>query len=182
MNYRLILFAATFVFLVVFSAQLVPHSASAQKQDKTPKEDPRYLHRSSFRPDNRANINSYRLYDGDVIMMTIEDDKGIAQDQIEIVLKSDPNVTWWKSIIVRDGARSGETVNSISTQDDDHGPKAMRLNFADLHNTWSLDFAKAKVLGVHTNMYRFAGWGGGVERPFFEGLNGKRVIFTWQKD
>ena len=178
MNYRLILFAATFVFLVVFSAQLVPHSASAQKESA--QKNPNSLTPSSFRPDNRANINNYRLYDGDAIMMTIEDDKGIAQDQIEIVLKSDPNVTWWKSIIVRDGARSGETVNSISTQDDDHGPKAMRMNFADVKNTgwFYLAFAKGKFLGVHTQMYYI----GGAGQEFFNGLNGKRVIFTWQKD
>ena len=176
MNYRLSLFAATLVFLVVFSAQFVPHSASAQ----TPKQDARFLQRSSFRPDNRANINNYRLYDGDVIMMTVEDGSGIAPDQIEIVLKTDPNVIWWKSIIVRDGARSGETVNSISTQDDDHGPKAMRMNFADVKNTgwFYLALAKGKFLGVHTQMYYI----GGAGQEFFNGLNGKRVIFTWQKD
>lgn len=182
MNYRLILFAATFVFLVVFSAQLVPHSASAQK----PKQDPRFLERSSFRPDNRANLNSYVLSDGDVIMMTVEDDKGIAQDEIEIVLKTDPNVTWWKSIIVKDFNGGKQTrVNSISTQDDDHGPKAMRQNFANVvadqedgHFFW-LVFAKAKVLGVHTEMYDL-GWGRLQES--LSDLKGKRVIFTWQKD
>src|SRR5205823_6723435 len=97
---------------------------------------PGYLRRSSFRPDNRANINRYLLSDGDVIMMTVEEDPGIAANQIEIVLKTDPNVTWWKSINVSQGITPDDswhgvrTVNSISTQDDDHGPKAMRLNFA----------------------------------------------------
>jgi hypothetical protein len=180
MNYRLRVFAATFVFLVVFSAQLVPRSASAQKQ-----ENPAILTQSSFRPDNRANINRYSLYDGDVIMMTVEDDKGIAADQIEIVLKTDPNVTWWKSIILKqqitrpDDSYVGQvTVNSISTQDDDHGPKAMRVRLADAsRNRSQLVFAKAKVLGVHTDMYYFADRLGN-----FNGLNGKRVVFTWQKD
>ena len=181
MNYRLSIFAATFVSLVVFSAQLVPRSASAQ-------EIRRNLTRSDFRPDNTASINSYLLFDGDVIMLTVEDDKGIPQDETEIVLKTDPNVTWWKSIIVRDFNNGKDTtVNSISTQDGDHGPKAMRQNFAnvvadreDVHYFW-LVFAKAKVLGVHTEMYEF-GYGWNNSQESFNGLGGKRVIFTWQKD
>src|SRR6267142_2247132 len=135
MKYRLILFAASFVFLVVFSASLGPRSASAQKP-------PEVLKRTNFRPNDRANINRYRLSDGDVIMITVEEDKGIAQDQIEIVLKTDPNITWWKSIVVKEGITKSDgsfggtsTVNSIEMQDDDHGPKAMRLHFDDVKNT-----------------------------------------------
>ncbi len=179
MKYRFSLFASTFVFLVVFLAHLVPQSASAQQYDE------KYLKPSSFRPDNRTNLNHYRLYDGDVIMMTVEEDQGIAEDQIEFVLKTDPNVTWWKSIMAQDGiTKSGgswgewSTVNSISTQDDDHGPKSMRINLAEINQVhFQLVFAKAKVLGVHTEMYFFV-----KTTQTFAGLKGKRVTFTWQKD
>ena len=179
MNYRLSLFAATLVLLIAVGAQLAPRSASAQDWDH-------HLRRSSFRPDNTASINNYLLADGDVIMITVEEDKGIAADQIEFVLKSDPNVTWWKSIAVyqianADGrAAKDEIVNSISTQDDDHGPKAMRVTVTNTTNStvgdFGLHFAKAKVLGVHTNMYILN------RAEFFNALKGKRVIFTWQKD
>jgi hypothetical protein len=161
-----------------------PSTSAQQTHD-----NPMQLKRSSFRPDDRADINRYRLYDSDIIMMTVEEDPGIAKDQIEIVLKTDPNVTWWKSIVAHQAVRklSGgydhdRIVNSISTQDDDHGPKAMRLNFADLSNgdgSFSLNFAKGKFLGVHTEMYYLNVFNA---PGFYNGLNGKRLVFTWQKD
>lgn len=200
MNYRLFA-GTTLAFLASFSAQIVPHSAGSQigriselsvaadhEDYSGTQAGLEHLKRSSFRPDRTARINTYRLSDGDVIMITVEKDRGIAADQIEIVLNTDPNVTWWKSIIVKepttkpDGSYGGDrTVNSISTQDDDHGPKAMRLNLAEVTDIGSmLVFAKGKFLGVHTEMYQYDF---GRDNPdYLDDLKGKRLIFTWQKD
>jgi len=154
-----------------------------------------------FRRNATDSPESYRLYDDDIIMMKVEE-RAVPKDEVEFVLESGLNVSWWKGIEVvywappRPGplpisftfpwdAPSRAILNSLYTQDADHGPKAMRVRLDALDaRPHTLLFLKAKTLGAHTPMYYLplyqptgTRWRADAAR-----LAGKRITFTWEKD
>ena len=109
---------------------------------------------------------------------------GVQSNQVEIVLVSGSNVTWWKGITAFKNAplrRPGSPRENwvrlahVDTQDDDHGPDKMVLNVDDLRDGLKLSFEKAKAFGAHTPMYFF-----NVPNP--QQLGGSRITFTWERD
>lgn len=131
-----------------------------------------------FRRNETDAPEDFRLPDGDVIRVR-EEPKAVPADQLEIVLETPLNVTWWKEIKVYGYVRGRlVTLNSVASQDDDHGPKAMRLRLSQFGTyPFSLGFSKAKAFGVHTEMYWM--FHGTVN---WSSLGGKRITFVWEKD
>ena len=118
-----------------------------------------------------------RLGDGDEIAITVTP---IANGFLEIVLKSAPEIRWWKGLQVLNA--QNRIFWSIWTQDDRHdssvdgGP--IRLPAArDLLDGWSLEICKAKLFGAHTGMYRL---------PMIAlnsgAIDGVRLTFEWRRD
>ena len=93
---------------------------------------------------------------------------GVGANEVEVVLTTAPNVTWWKEIMAFD--KKATALAWIQTQDNAHGPVAMRL---DVTLTDSIVFSKAKFLGIHTAMYQVLD---------LASRRGKRVIFNWRSD
>jgi hypothetical protein len=97
----------------------------------------------------------------------------LAAQQFEVVLESAPHVTWMKRIRVLDG--HGVELQSISTQDSNHGPVTVVLP-----DGWSrLEFVKGKAFGIPTGMYVTPPTGQVVLLPVNSGW---RLHFRWQKD
>ena len=155
----------------------------------------------NFMPANcetRECLRSYRLKDGDVITLKIENEV-VRHDQIEIVFRSGLNVTWWKELAIAgatpDAKAPYDAIEKLSTEGDEHGPRSfiLRLNLAQ---RMMLVFSKAKTLGVHTEMYRFYPKLQGIppqERPArdwrvradeydISRMGGARLTFVWEKD
>jgi len=107
--------------------------------------------------------------DGDMIDVLIEPDT-VPPNTVEFVLESASFITWWKGLAVPDGLGSSW---EIWTQDN---RKSDRISlWADqVRNGQSLEFRKAKALGIHTGMYLL----GGLERL----AGGSRVTFRWLQD
>ncbi len=93
----------------------------------------------------------------------------------EFQLKSAPAVRWWKSVKVVNRYARGQIQGECQTQDDDSESGIVRLEGSNRLNL--LIFAKAKMFGVHTDMYEIplGELNGGV-------LDGIRFNFLWQKD
>lgn len=114
------------------------------------------------------------LWDGDRIVTDVRDngDSGF----IEIRLKTPPEITWWKAVLIFD--QNGRYFGEIWTQDEHHESHPARLPAApDFLNGWRIELAKAKLFGVHTGMYSLpilALNGGSIQ--------GKLITFTWMKD
>jgi hypothetical protein len=125
---------------------------------------------SQFSSCDGDNCQTSFLPDGDEIW--VHEEGGLPGDRVEIVLTSGPNVRWWKGIEVWDAARD-TIIGSLSTQDDDHGPKSMVFRVDQLRDAY-LVFLKAKFLGIHTAMYELQ------ERLGTQG--GKRLSFLWDRD
>ena len=80
-----------------------------------------------FRRKETDDPAKFRLPDGDIIRIR-EESRAVPADQVEIVLETPLNVTWWKEIKVAGYVEHRRvTLNSVAAQDDDHGPKAMRV-------------------------------------------------------
>jgi len=110
------------------------------------------------------------LPDGDHIWLKEENGLGfgISTSEVEIVLKSASNVTWWKEIKAFD--LQGATLGWVQTQDGAHGPVSMRF---DAQAVDSIVFGKAKAFGVHTGMYQVIDlWS----------KRGNRLTFEWRSD
>jgi hypothetical protein len=111
------------------------------------------------------------------------DEDGIDQERepnalssgfLELGLRTSPQITWWKSI--RAYTREGNDIGQIAMQDQDHGPRWMRIRTNALPGG-RLELEKAKMFGVHTAMYRL----------LFDELpsdirNGARITFGWHRD
>lgn len=91
--------------------------------------------------------------------------------RLEIEFSSAPNITWWKSVQVRNA--NDEILLMLETQDQDHGPKSGSLNVDELEGA-TIQFHKAKAFGVHTGMYRLP--------PDLTTRGGQRIIFGWDED
>lgn len=99
------------------------------------------------------------------------DESGGMPNQVKFILKTGAIVTWWKALkILR---RDGSLVNEVTLQDSNHGPTMeLIINQADYSNM-KLVFAKAKIFGIHTDMY---------ELFEFEEMNGRTLTLTWETD
>jgi len=145
----------------------------------------------SFMPagcDTSGCLSNYRMRDGDVISVKIENDV-VRSDQLEIVFRSGLNVSWWKELAIAEATPDAKapygTIHSFSTEGEEHGPKnfILRLNVAE---RIMLVFSKAKTFGVHTEMYRFYPnlvriprdqWPHDISK-----MGGARLTFVWEKD
>ncbi|MFL6231040.1 MAG: hypothetical protein ACJ741_19870 [Pyrinomonadaceae bacterium] len=122
----------------------------------------------------------FRLSDGDQIIVSRRPG-AVPRDRVEFVLEAGPRVTWWKGItLYKHEERGGKIVtyrlDHVQTQDNDRGPKTLRLRMDQLPWGVVLSFEKAKALGAHTPMY-------GLQ--LFEtddDLAGQRITFRWEED
>jgi hypothetical protein len=90
---------------------------------------------------------------------------------LEVQFNSAPNITWWKSLQIRNAA--DEILLSLETQDQDHGPIFGSLNASTLEGA-RISFHKAKMFGVHTGMYQLP--------PDLTTRGGTRIAFFWDED
>jgi hypothetical protein len=170
-------------------------SVAPPSEARGPQETERQLVWESFMSEG-GDFDRYRLSDRDVIKKEItignvsyrrgriQIDAVVPRDEVEIVLVSGQNITWWKGITAFKNAplRRPNTprenwvrLQHVATQDDEHGPTTMRLKVRDLRDGLMLSFEKAKAFGVHTPMYQFK-----VPNP--SSLGGLRLIFSWERD
>ena len=94
---------------------------------------------------------------------------GIGPTQMQIVLQTPSNITWWKEIKAFDAW--GNAISWIDTQNSAHGPVTMTV---DTRTAVALVFSKAvSFLQIHTGMYDLRN---------LSAEAGKRVIFNWDWD
>lgn len=93
-----------------------------------------------------------------------------APGTLDIVLDSDPAVTWWKGIELHDAA--DRVIHQIETQDSNDGPHTMTATAAELRGARLL-IMKAKLFGVHTGMY---------ELHNLDSQIGRKLHFSWLND
>ncbi|MER7504929.1 hypothetical protein AB0L05_36775 [Nonomuraea pusilla] len=94
-------------------------------------------------------------------------------DEVQFVLHSAPQVTWWKEISVTD--QKGHVLRDQRdfTQDAKHDTRVLTLTRAEASACAYVWFSKAKTFGKHTPMY-----------PVFVQASdlGNRIDLTWVKD
>jgi hypothetical protein len=93
---------------------------------------------------------------------------GVGPTQIQVVLETPPNITWWKEIKAFDAG--GNPIGSVDTQNGVHGPVTMTI---DTRTAVALVFSKAATLGIHTGIYDLRN---------LSAEDGKRLVFTWDRD
>jgi hypothetical protein len=101
-----------------------------------------------------ADMAAGRFWDGDVIDIRVQDS---TLPGFEVCLRAAENVTWWKAIAVLD--RHFRIFDEIWRQDGRHDRECMHIPIPSLGESenlqgWSLELKKARILGVHTGMYR----------------------------
>lgn len=114
-------------------------------------------------------FNAGPTWDGDLIDAVIEPN-AVPADTVEFVLETTPATRWWKALTVPDGLGSSW---EIWAQDEKHSDR-VSLWADQVRNGQSLEFKKAKSLGIHTGMYLL----GGLDRL----TGGSRVTFRWVQD
>jgi len=128
----------------------------------------------------RITTQRFQLSDGDDIIVSRQPN-AVARGGVEFVLLTGPRVTWWKGLtLYKNDVRNGKVItfklDHVQTQDNDHGPKTLRLRMDQLPWGVVLSFEKAKAFGAHTPMYGLL---------FFEtddDIAGQRITFRWEKD
>ena len=94
---------------------------------------------------------------------------GVGPSQIQVVLETPSNITWWKEIKAFDAW--GNPISWIDTQNDAHGPVTMTI---DARTAIALVFSKAvSFLQIRTGFYDLRG---------LSAEAGKRVVLTWDRD
>ena len=93
---------------------------------------------------------------------------GVGPTQMQIVLQTPSNITWWKEIKAFDAW--GNPISWVDTQDNVHGPVTMTI---DTRTAIALVFSKAATFGVHTGIYNLRN---------LSAEAGERVVFTWDRD
>lgn len=93
---------------------------------------------------------------------------GVGPTQIQIVLQTPPNITWWKEIKAFDAW--GNQISWVDTYNGVHGPVTMTI---DTRTAVALVFSKAATLGIHTGIY---------DLRDLSAEAGKRLVFTWDRD
>jgi hypothetical protein len=108
--------------------------------------------------------NALRLPDGDVIKGA-ETPAGLDPDRVGIALKLN-GVTWWK------GIQAGPIV--LCQCQDSQNYISTTTALSDLQGN-GLQFWKAKLFGVHTQMYNLVDVGSTLQ-------GGRSYVFEWQSD
>jgi hypothetical protein len=93
---------------------------------------------------------------------------GVGPTQVQIVLQTPANVTWWKEIKAFDAW--GNPISWVDTSGSTHGPVTMAI---DARTAIALVFSKAACLGVHTGMYDLRN---------LSAKAGQRLVFNWDYD
>ena len=92
-------------------------------------------------------------------------------NRLEIEFSTAPNITWWKSVQVRNA--NDEILLILETQDHAHGPISDSLDVRNLAEA-RISFHKAKMFGVHTGMYQLP--------ADLTARVGTRIVFGWEED
>jgi len=175
---------ARLMMIAVVTCLTLPPTIHAQREERMPpftQENMIYLNRYTGEW-SRGNITTqrFRLSDGDDIIVSRQPN-AVPRDSVEFVLETGPRVTWWKGLsLYKNDLRNGKVVtfklDHVQTQDNDHGPKTLRLRMDQLPWGVVISFEKAKAFGAHTPMYGL---------HFFEtddDIAGQRITFRWEKD
>ncbi len=96
----------------------------------------------------------------------------VGAEWVELGLGTEPHITWWKGI--RAYTRDGHDIGQVAMQDQDHGPRWLRVRASALAGG-RLEIEKAKAFGVHTGMYELR----------FDDMphgGGTRFTFHWHRD
>jgi hypothetical protein len=91
--------------------------------------------------------------------------------RLEIQLYTAPDITWWKSVQIRNAA--DEILLMIETQDQVHATDPKGIDVSNLGGA-RISFHKAKMFGVHTGMY--------ILPPDLTTRGGTRIVFGWDED
>lgn len=91
-------------------------------------------------------------------------------DQIRVVLQTESNITWWKSVELQN--QNGRLLSAAETQDNIHGPVTAAVKVLEGDSPRLILF-KAGLFGVHTQMYCVGD---------LTLLPGYTTTFTWLKD
>ena len=92
-------------------------------------------------------------------------------NHLNVTLSTPPNITWWKAIKLVD-RNTGRVLNEVSTQDNMHGPVTLSIPGTEF-GTAKLVLAKAKIFGIHTEMYEIYEL---IEK------SGNNIDLTWRTD
>lgn len=188
--------------LLAAALACLAHAGAATAQTRPDQRGPE-MKWDFFRRNASDSPESYRLYDDDIIGVKVEE-RAVPKDEVEFVFESGLNVTWWKGVevVYFAPARPGPLpisfvfpwdsptraiLNSLYTQDADHGPKSMRVRLNALNaRPHTLVFLKGKTFGAHTPMYYLPLYQRTRTEPYWRSddarLSGKRITFTWEKD
>jgi hypothetical protein len=90
---------------------------------------------------------------------------------LEIQFNTAPNITWWKSVQIRDA--NDAVLLCLETQDQNHGPRLQGIDVSMLEGA-RISFHKAKMFGVHTGMYQLP--------PDLTTRGGTRIVISWEED
>ncbi|NRD44146.1 hypothetical protein [Corallococcus exiguus] len=129
----------------------------------------------------REKVAYAELPDGDVILAEVEHNVA-GPDVIEFRLNSGSNVTWWKQVALVGGGDDWRVWNHNGSSWC-NWPNASTNN-CDTNSQWTtivqasgtrFIFSKAKLFGIHTEMYSLGGLGDHL-------TGGDRVTFRWIRD
>ena|SRR6516162_4099593 len=110
--------------------------------------------------------------DGDDVEFYVSDDS--QPGTLTVVLRSGPEIFWWKGIKVF-GNDSSIELGLLETENRAHGPSTVTLTVAEFTPGQArLEFWKAKAFGVHTDMIHY------TFEP--EQFAGKTLNFSWLSD
>jgi hypothetical protein len=110
------------------------------------------------------------LADGDIIQSSIQNGAAAAKD-VEIVLTAGRTDMWWKAIMFTDA--SGNTTEIWTASGKQQSGTMVRPAYQMKGAT--LEFKKAKAVGVHTGMYSLPDLDAQLKA-------GTRVTFIWASD
>ena len=118
-------------------------------------------------------------------MLTAARNQEIPWGEVEIVLQTNAEITWWKQVKVRlwtldSQGRLTETYRdlpAIETRDQNHGPVRIRVDRDDMWKCAQLIFSKARGFGIPGEVYKVWGWD--LMGPYNDH---SRFTFTWQKN
>ncbi|WP_027344260.1 hypothetical protein [Hamadaea tsunoensis] len=96
--------------------------------------------------------------------------QNVAPGSVQVCLHTAVDVTWWKGIEAR-GWNNGK-LQGVYTQNANHGTTCMTFLLSDV---MYVELMKAKLFGVHTDMYR-------LTNATLNQRSGDTVTFDWIRD
>ncbi|XP_013400866.1 uncharacterized protein LOC106166763 isoform X2 [Lingula anatina] len=112
------------------------------------------------------------MQDGDEILVEVLPGMCRSKHKLKIRFALGPHVTWWKGLVLRRKDQSG--YRTIAELQDDQRPIEVEIDHVELYES-DLLFSKAKLFGVHTDMYRLTD-----AEVVLKG--GNQYNFTWIRD